>query len=98
MAPIEQPSSEVQFNLSEPFVGLFTMYYRQSNVGNHILTKNFRFHGSLKDATARARKHCEVIGAKLNFVQPLITDLIKEEAYVVGPVAGLLISVPTVDI
>ena len=65
----------------EPLVGLYTMYYRQSQVGNHILTKNFRFNGSLKEARARAEEHCTVINAKLNFVQPLISNLKAEEDF-----------------
>ena len=65
----------------EPLVGLFTMYYRQSQVGNHILTKNFRFNGSLKEARERAEQHCQIINAKLNFVQPLISNLKIEEDF-----------------
>jgi hypothetical protein len=65
----------------EPLVGLYTMYYRNPAVGNHIISKNFRFNGSLKAARERAEQHCGIIGAKLNFVQPLITNLKLEEEF-----------------
>lgn len=86
MANIPHPivSAAAEFNPKEPFVGLYTMYYRQNTVGNHILAKNFRFHGSLKDARERAEQHCSIIGARLNWVQPLVCDLAKEEDAALG--------------
>lgn len=67
---------------TETLVGLYTMFYRQHT--NHLVSKNFRHHGDLRSARARAEKHCDVIGAKLNFVQPLISDLEKEEKHFFG--------------
>lgn len=69
---------------TEPLVGLYTLYYRRAEVGNHILTKNFRFNGSLKEAIERAQLHCSVMGARFSFVQPLIADLTLEESYKIG--------------
>ncbi len=63
----------------EPFVGLYTMFYR--HLTNHLQSKNFRHSGDLKSARARAETYCNLVGAKLNFVQPLISDLSKEELF-----------------
>jgi hypothetical protein len=65
----------------EPFVGLYTMYFRNPAVGNSILTKNFRCSGSLREARERAETHCGIMGCKLNFVQPLIANLKIEEEF-----------------
>ena len=69
---------------TETLVGLYTMYYRHPTTGNALLTKNFRLNGNLKDARARAEVHCGIMGGKLNFVQPMITDLKREEEYTLG--------------
>lgn len=75
-------SIQADFYANEPFVGLYTMYYRHPQIGNHLLVRNFRFNGNLKDARARAQQHCDILNLKLNFVEPMITDLKKaEEAY-----------------
>lgn len=64
----------------EPLVGLFTLFYRKET--NHLQSKNFRFNGSLSQARERAETHCSIIGAKFMFVQPLISDLKKEEEFI----------------
>ena len=65
-----------------PLVGLYVMFYRYEV--NQVRTKNFRFHGPLQGACERGRKHCEVMGYKYMFVQPLISDFETEEAYKLG--------------
>jgi hypothetical protein len=62
--------------------GIWTMYFRHHT--NHLVSKNFRHHGDLRSARERAEKHCNTIGAKLNFVQPFLSDLQKEEDYSLG--------------
>ena len=63
----------------EPLVGLYTMFYRKDT--NHLQSKNFRFNGNLKEARARAEQHANIMGMRLNFVQPLISDLSREEHF-----------------
>ncbi len=77
-------ATQAEFNPKEPFVGLYLMHYRNGISGNHILTKNFRFNGSLREARERAEKHCQTMGFKLMFVEPLICDLTKEEQLHLG--------------
>lgn len=85
MATAQQPVlKEPKDPKEEPLVGLYTMYYRQPENGNHLITKNFRLHGSLREARERAEIHCGIIGAKLNFVQPLIANLKLEEEFKLG--------------
>ncbi len=72
--PFSQQVKEINF------VGLYTMFYRKET--NHLQTKNFRFNGNLQQARERADSHCKVIGGKLMFVQPLISDLSKEEDFI----------------
>ena len=66
---------------SESLVGLYTMYYRAPQVSNTLISKNFRFNGNLHDAKERAEEYCSIMGLRLNFVQPLISDLKKEEEF-----------------
>jgi hypothetical protein len=84
MAAAHQPLLKDLSQKEEPLVGLYCMFYRQPENGNHLITKNFRFHGSLKEARERAELHCGIIGAKLNFVQPLIANLKLEEDFKLG--------------
>ena len=66
----------------EPLINLYTMFYRLNT--NHLVSKNFRYPGGLKAARERAETHCNIIGAKLNFVQPLISNLSVEEKHHLG--------------
>lgn len=75
---LETPAA-AEFKPGEPFVGLYLMHFRHPQMGNHVLTKNFRFNGSLREARERAEKHCQVLGLKMMFVEPLICDLKKDE-------------------
>lgn len=79
---LEQDTTQ-RFGPAEPFVGLYTMVYRPLGV-NYLTTKNFRHSGNLRSARERAEKHLNIIGGKLNFVQPLISDLSIEEAHHLG--------------
>ncbi len=82
--PTTQPEETAQnFNPKEPFVGLYTMYFRPNGT-NMIVSKNFRHSGNLRSARDRAEQNCNVLGNKLNFVQPLISDLQKEEDFKLG--------------
>ena len=67
---------------TEPLINLYTMFYRQNT--NQLVSKNFRYPGGLKAARERAESHCNIIGAKLNFVQPLIANLSLEEKHYLG--------------
>ncbi len=73
--PLEKPIE------LEPFVGLYTMFFRHPSLGNYLMSKNFRLNGSLKEARERAELYCNIIGGKLNYVQPLISNLQLEENY-----------------
>ena len=66
----------------ENLVGLYTMFYR--GYTNHIISVNFRFHGNLTGARKRAQAYCNIMGFKLNFVQPMVVDLDREEKYKLG--------------
>jgi hypothetical protein len=66
----------------EPLVGLYTLFFRYNT--NFLQNKNFRFNGTLRQATERARRHCEIMGYKFHFVQPLISDFDREEKYKLG--------------
>jgi hypothetical protein len=77
-----EPLTKPPIALPEPLVGLFTMFFRKDF--NTIQSKNFRHSGDLHSARARAEEHCTIIDAKLNFVQPLISDLKKEEDFVLA--------------
>ncbi len=66
----------------EHLVGLYTMFYIHGS--NHLQHKNFRFHGSLKEARERAQIHCDIMNFRLKHVQPLICDLKKEEGFFLG--------------
>lgn len=79
---LSTPSTPQQAQLNEPFISIYTMYYRHQT--NHLISKNFRLNGDLRAARDRAEQHCTTIGAKLNFVQPFISDLGKEEAFILN--------------
>jgi hypothetical protein len=82
MAPTPKDTpSKIEFQPS-PFINLYTMFYRLGT--NHLQSKNFRHNGNLSSARERAEKHCNILGAKIMFVQPLISDLNKEEEYALG--------------
>jgi hypothetical protein len=66
----------------QDFTSIYTMFFRKDS--NHLQSKNFRLAGDLKHARERAEKHCEVIKAKFNFVQPFISNLDREEDYFLG--------------
>jgi hypothetical protein len=66
---------------TELFCNVYTMFYRE---GNHLVSKNFRCPGGLKAARERAETHCNIMEKKLNFVQPLVSDLGREESYKLG--------------
>ena len=76
---IETPPKSALPSNTINFVGLYTMFFRGQT--NSLQTKNFRFHGSLKEAHERAERHCKVFGTRLHWVQPLISDLDKEEQF-----------------
>lgn len=78
----ESQTKTIPTTETESFVGIYTMFFRQHT--NHMQSKNFRCAGNLKQARERAEEHCNIIGAKLNFVQPLISDLWKEEQFHLG--------------
>lgn len=71
--------SETPSPSKDALVGLYTMFYRHNS--NHLQTKNFRFHGPLQAARARAEAHCKIMGYRINFVQPMISDLKTEEEH-----------------
>ena len=81
---LNSKDTAAEFVANQSFVGLYLMHYRHPNVGNHVLNKNFRFNGSLKEAKERAEKHCQTLGLRLMFVEPLISDLTKEEQLHLG--------------
>ena len=66
----------------EYLIGLYTMFYRKDS--NQLQSKNFRFHGGLRQARERAKIHANLMNCKLDHVQPLICDLAKEEDYYLG--------------
>lgn len=68
--------------LDDNLANIYTLFFRHST--NHLQNKNFRFQGNLKDARARAQIHCDIMGYKLNFVQPLISNLQVEEDHHYG--------------
>jgi hypothetical protein len=72
-------STPVVDSNSEILTGLYTMFYRDPGRGNHIQSKNFRFHGTLREAIQRSQKHCDNMGFKLMFTQPMVNNLDKDE-------------------
>lgn len=72
-------NTQADFKSSEPFVGLYTLWYREPARGNQIYSKAFRFNGPLMKARIRGERHCEIMRFKFMFVTPMITDLEKEE-------------------
>lgn len=58
----------------------YTMFFRKSSIfGNVLISKNFEFNGSFREATERAQRHCSIIKAKYIFLQPFMADLADEE-------------------
>lgn len=55
---------------------IYRLYYRQ---GTEMKEKHFEFQGNLKEATERARKHCEVMGIRFIWVRPFIVHLEHQE-------------------
>lgn len=66
----------------DQLTNLYTMFYR--HLTNHLVSLNFRHPGGLDKARERAESHCNVMGYKLHFVQPLISNLSLEESYYLG--------------
>lgn len=77
--------TQATFKESEPFVGLYTLYYRDPVRNNQVLTKNFRYNGDLHAARMRAEEHCTLMHFRFMFVNPLICDLHKEEKLYQNP-------------
>jgi len=61
----------------------YTMFFRD-NRSNALVSKTFRCKGGLTAARLRAEKHCETMQYRLHWVQPLVSDLSKEEDYHLG--------------
>jgi len=63
---------------------VYTLYYRKGN-NPHSMTKNFYSSGKdLMETVSIAKRHCEVIGGRFVRLEPLISDLRKDEAAHMG--------------
>lgn len=56
----------------------YTLFYRQGR-NPHPMTKNFHHTGSIRDVVERAKKHCEVLGARFVRIEPLFSNLENDE-------------------
>ncbi len=55
---------------------IYKLYYRR---GTELTEKHFEFPGNLKEATERARQHCDVMGIRFIWVRPFIVHLDHQE-------------------
>lgn len=69
----------IQIPRIKHFANLWQLYYRHGM--NPLLSKVFYLEGTLQDAMARGRKHCQLMNYKYHFTRPLVFDLEEEEAY-----------------
>ena len=78
--PVKSPTPVIPDPLY--LVNIYSMYYRQST--SRLESKNFRYPGGLQAARKRAEDHCAIMGYKFMWVQPMISDLNKEEEFKLG--------------
>lgn len=74
------PSAPFSTGNSESY---YTLFYRQGR-NPHPMTKNFHHIGSLRDVVDRAKKHCEVLGARFVRIEPLFSNLENDERIHMG--------------
>jgi hypothetical protein len=69
------PRSFKAVNLDEVWV----LYYRHGMSVNNM--KMFHLKGTMREARARAERHCAIMGYRFTFLRPLITDIDYEERW-----------------
>ena len=57
----------------EPFAGIYTLFYLERTT--HLVTKNFRMKGEMREIIARTKNYCELMRYRFLYVRPFISDL-----------------------
>jgi hypothetical protein len=65
-----------------------TLYYRLGR-NPHAMAKNFYHVGTLHEVVARAKKHCEILGARFVRIEPLFSNLDSDERQHMGTPIGV---------
>lgn len=68
----------------ETLTNCYVLWFRMPSGPNQLMSKNFRCPGGLKAAIERGTRHCEIMNYKIHFVQPLVSDLNREETFKLG--------------
>lgn len=55
----------------------YTVFYRHGNKPN--CSKTFNFKGSFRQATERAKMHCQIMGYRFVFLSPVLSILEEDE-------------------
>lgn len=73
---VEVKTSQFDIPLTER---IYILHYRQGQ--NPNCQKGFAFVGTFREAVARAKHHCGIMGYRFSMIRPMISDLDDDEKF-----------------